>query len=126
MTLPYSRFPLQRALTGIKAAGYRYVAWGTTHRGAGGKRARCSPPTPRPTRRRSWARRCRDLGLEPLMMFSGIYPRTRRAWRSCGRIRQAAAGGVPQVLTFGHTPGAIASSGSSASSSSAPSPATTA
>ena len=31
MTLPYSRFPLQRALTGIRAAGYRYVAWGTTH-----------------------------------------------------------------------------------------------
>ncbi len=31
MTLPYSRFPLQRALTGIKAAGYSYVAWGTTH-----------------------------------------------------------------------------------------------
>ena len=31
MTLPYSQFPLQRALTGIKAAGYQYVAWGTTH-----------------------------------------------------------------------------------------------
>ena len=27
MTLPYSRFPLQRALTGIKSAGYDYVAW---------------------------------------------------------------------------------------------------
>ena len=36
MTLPYSRFPLARALSGIKAAGYDYVAWGTTHReGAG-------------------------------------------------------------------------------------------
>ena len=33
MTLPYARFPLQRALTGIQGAGYRYVAWGTTHRG---------------------------------------------------------------------------------------------
>ena len=46
MTLPYSRFPLERALTGIKAAGYRYVAWGTTHRegaerGAGARR-RCA------------------------------------------------------------------------------------
>src|SRR5271165_3894771 len=32
MTLPYSRFPLDRALTGIKAAGYDHVAWGTTHK----------------------------------------------------------------------------------------------
>ena len=32
MTLPYSDFPLIRALEGIKAAGYDYVAWGTTHR----------------------------------------------------------------------------------------------
>ena len=31
MTLPYARFPLERALSGIQAAGYRYVAWGTTH-----------------------------------------------------------------------------------------------
>ena len=38
MTLPYSRFPLQRALTGIKAAGYRYVAWGTTHQEGGTER----------------------------------------------------------------------------------------
>src|SRR5687767_6624660 len=37
MTLPYSRFPLRRALTGIRAAGYRYVAWGTTHQEAGEK-----------------------------------------------------------------------------------------
>src|SRR5437879_6385713 len=31
MTLPYSRFPLQRALSGLRTAGYGYVAWGTTH-----------------------------------------------------------------------------------------------
>src|SRR5262245_24352644 len=31
MTLPYSPFPLDRALTGIKSAGYKYVAWGTEH-----------------------------------------------------------------------------------------------
>src|SRR4051794_12153310 len=37
MTLPYSQFPLQRALEGIRAAGYRHVAWGTTHREEGGK-----------------------------------------------------------------------------------------
>ena len=38
MTLTYARFPLARALQGIKAAGYRYVAWGTTHQEADGKR----------------------------------------------------------------------------------------
>src|SRR5438309_2320345 len=31
MTLPYSRFPLARALTGLRNAGYAHVAWGTTH-----------------------------------------------------------------------------------------------
>src|SRR6187549_36103 len=35
MTLPYSQFPLDRALSGIKAAGYKYVAWGTTHKEEG-------------------------------------------------------------------------------------------
>src|SRR5438270_905667 len=38
MTLPYSRFPLQRALTGLQSAGYRYVAWGTTHVEENGER----------------------------------------------------------------------------------------
>src|SRR5262249_30875997 len=35
MTLPYAQFPLERALTGIQGAGYKYVAWGTTHQEAG-------------------------------------------------------------------------------------------
>src|SRR5262245_18967225 len=30
MTLPYGQYPLVRALSGIKSAGYQYVAWGTT------------------------------------------------------------------------------------------------
>src|SRR5438094_863596 len=37
MTLPYSDFPLERALTGIKGAGYRYVAWGVKHRESNGE-----------------------------------------------------------------------------------------
>src|SRR5437763_1675299 len=35
MTLPYSQYPLARALEGIQSAGFRYVAWGTTHRELG-------------------------------------------------------------------------------------------
>src|SRR5947209_886366 len=37
MTLPYHDFPLERALTGIKAAGFDYVTWGTSHKEDGGK-----------------------------------------------------------------------------------------
>src|SRR5438874_2566611 len=39
MTLPYSAFPLDRALSGLKAAGYKFIAWGTNHREMGGKSA---------------------------------------------------------------------------------------
>ena len=37
MTLPYSQYPLERALTGLKEAGYRFVAWGNNHRESDGK-----------------------------------------------------------------------------------------
>jgi sugar phosphate isomerase/epimerase len=104
MTLPYSAFPLQRALTGLKDAGYRYVAWGTTHREADGKPIPVMPPDAAPDRAKELGKRCRDLGLEPLMMFSGIYPEAANHLEVLrNRIRQAAAAGVPQVLTFGHT-----------------------
>ncbi|WP_165226460.1 sugar phosphate isomerase/epimerase family protein [Aquisphaera insulae] len=105
MTLPYSQFPLERALAGIHAAGFRYVALGTTHAEKGGETPVLVPDAP-PERAKALGRRCRDLGLEPLMMFSMIYPEDPAApavFRS--RIRQAAAAGVPQVLTFGHTKG---------------------
>jgi sugar phosphate isomerase/epimerase len=106
MTLPYSRFPLQRALEGIRAAGYRYVAWGTTHAEAGGKPAPVLAADAPPARARDLAARCRDMGLEPVMMFSGIYPEAKNGLEVLrSRILQAAAARVPQVLTFGHTRG---------------------
>ena len=40
MTLPYNKFPLQRALEGIKSAGYKHVAWGTSHTEEGGEQGR--------------------------------------------------------------------------------------
>jgi sugar phosphate isomerase/epimerase len=105
MTLPYSRFPLARALTGIRSAGYRYVAWGTTHREESGPVPVLAPDAP-PAPAKEIGRKCRDLGLEPLMMFSGIYPEAPEAPEVLlARVRQAAAAGVPQVLTFGHTSG---------------------
>jgi sugar phosphate isomerase/epimerase len=107
MTLPYSQFPLQRALTGIKEAGYRYVAWGTTHlETEGGKPVPVMPSDAPPEKAKELGQRCRDLGLEPLMMFSGIYPEAKNGLEVLKqRIRQAAAAGIPQVLTFGHTKG---------------------
>jgi sugar phosphate isomerase/epimerase len=106
MTLPYSQFPLERALTGIKSAGYGYVAWGTTHRDKDGKGIAVIAPDAPPAGARELAVRCRDMGLAPMMMFSGVYPEAENAMEILtNRIRQASAAGVPQVLTFGHTEG---------------------
>jgi len=106
MTLPYAQFPLERALTGIKSAGYSYVAWGTTHRERDGKEVPVVAPDASPARAKDLAARCRDLGLAPLMMFSGVYPEAKDAVEILtSRLRQAAAAGVPHVLTFGHTGG---------------------
>ena len=52
MTLPYSQFPLERALFGIKSAGYRYVAWGTRHKELGDERVPVMPTDAPPERAR--------------------------------------------------------------------------
>jgi len=105
MTLPYAAFPLERALTGIKSAGFRYVAWGTTHQ-EDGKTVPVIAASAPPARAKELGKRCRDLGLEPVMMFSGIYPEHKDAPKVLRqRIEQAAAAGIGQVLTFGHTRG---------------------
>jgi sugar phosphate isomerase/epimerase len=105
MTLPYSRFSLDRALSGIKAAGYQYVAWGTTHV-EGGKEVPVLAGDAAPDRAKELGKKCRDLGLEPLMMFSAVYPENPDASKILSsRIRQAEAAGIPHVLTFGHTKG---------------------
>lgn len=106
MTLPYSGFPLERALTGIKSAGYRYVAWGVKHREANGENVSVMAEDATPEAAKTLAKRCRDLGLEPVMMFSTIYPEHSRGLEVLTqRIKQAAAAGIGQVLTFGHTQG---------------------
>ena len=105
MTLPYSGFALQRALTGLRGAGYRYVAWGTTHQ-EDGKRVPVLAADASADQARALAARCRDLGLEPVMMFSMIYPEDKRGLEVLRqRLVQAGAARVPQVLTFGHTRG---------------------
>jgi sugar phosphate isomerase/epimerase len=106
MTLPYAPFPLQRALTGLRGAGYRYVAWGTSHREEGGQNVPVLAQDATPAQARDLGQRCRDLGLEPVLMFSTIYPEANNGLEVLrARILQAAAARVPQVLTFGHTRG---------------------
>jgi sugar phosphate isomerase/epimerase len=106
MTLPYARFPLVRALKGIQASGFRYVAWGTTHRADNGQQVPVLSPDQTPAQAKELAARCRDLGLEPLMMFSMVYPEAPRGLEVLTqRIKQAGAAGIRQVLTFGHTKG---------------------
>ncbi len=104
MTLPYSQFSLERALTGIKSAGYAFVAWGTSHKDEVGRMTPVIAEDAPADAAKELGNRCRDLGIPPLMMFSGIYPEANDAVRVLtNRIRQAAAAGIPQLLTFGHT-----------------------
>jgi sugar phosphate isomerase/epimerase len=108
MTLPYNQYPLERALAGIQSAGYKYVAWGTTHK-ADPAQAKGTPVMPAdapPAKAKELGQRCRDLGLAPLMMFSGVYPEAAGGVEVLiHRLKQAEAAGIPHVLTFGHTEG---------------------
>jgi hypothetical protein len=72
MTMPYSRFPLQRALDGIAKAGCRYVGLGGSHMESGNQRKPVIPVEGSPSDARRLAQRCRDSGLEPALMFGGI------------------------------------------------------
>jgi sugar phosphate isomerase/epimerase len=108
MTLPYSQHPLERALSGLKSAGYQFVAWGTTHKAdpAAAKGTPVMPADAPPAKAKELGQKCRDLGLAPLMMFSGIYPEAANGLEVLThRLKQAEAAGIPHVLTFGHTEG---------------------
>lgn len=106
MTLPYGKFSLERALSGIKSAGYEHVAWGTTHTNDAGERVPVMANDASPATAKALGQKCRDMGLTPVMMFSMIYPENPMGLEVLtNRIMQAEAAGIPQVLTFGHTKG---------------------
>src|SRR5436190_83853 len=71
MTLPYSQFPMPRAIQGIARAGFRQIAWGTTHLEGGMRRPALAVDAPAADAK-LLASRCRDAGLEPVMMFSTV------------------------------------------------------
>jgi sugar phosphate isomerase/epimerase len=104
MTLAYSAYPLQRALEGLAKTGNKFVGWGTRHREAGRERTPVITPDAPPAEAKKLAQRCRDLGLEPVMMFSGIYAGAEDAIKVyTQRIKQAAAAKIPFIITFGRT-----------------------
>lgn len=102
MTLPYSNFSFERALQGIAKAGYPYVAWGTRHRDASGQRRDVIEVAAPAAQAKELAGKCRDAGLTPVMMFSTVYVGAENSVVAhTSRIEQAAAAGIPFLLTFG-------------------------
>lgn len=102
MTLPYARFPFERALKGIAAAGFKYVAWGITHEASPGGREPVIAAGAPPAQATRIAEQCRAQNLEPVMMFADIYVDAPESVKvHTRRIEQAAAAKIPFVLTFG-------------------------
>ena len=97
MTLPYGAFTVERAIEGIAKAGYKYVAFGNRHQGEDTIAVEAPP-----ARMRDLARRARDAGTEPVMMFGVYYIEQPAAVETYKRrIEQAAAGHIPYILAFG-------------------------
>lgn len=108
MTLPFGAYPFEQALAAIKRAGFEYVALGTTHveEPGSGKRVPILSSEDGVDKAREVGKKCRDAGLEPVMMFSMIYPENAKGLEVLTqRLKQAGAAGIPHVLTFGHTEG---------------------
>ena len=104
MTLPYSAFPLERALSGIQQTGHKYVAWGVSHRDVTGAMRPVLDVKAVPSDAAKLAAKCREMGLEPVMMFSTVHLEAKDALDlHLRRIDQAAAAGIPFLLTFGKT-----------------------
>ena len=69
------------------------MAWGTRHTETqGGQRVPFMPIEAPPAKARQVAMRCRDEGLQPLMMFSAVYPEAPDGLTVLTkRVKQAAA-----------------------------------
>jgi len=104
MTLPYSPFPFERALKGIRGAGYEFVAWGTTHADSSGKRVPLLDWREPASKARQLSTICKNEGLTPVMMFTMVNLEAAEGPEAhAHRIEQAAEAGIPFVLTFGKT-----------------------
>lgn len=96
MTLPYAKYPLERALQGIAEAGYRYVAFGLPHAGAE------SPDEDDLNSAQKIGSLLESFGLTPIMLVSTnqIAPgqpldRARRRFEFAKEL------GIPELLSLG-------------------------
>ena len=106
MTLPWSAFPFERSLAGIRSAGYRYVALGLNHPDASGASKPILPLEAPPADAARVGARCADAGLEPVMMFSNVmFEAADAAAGYRRRIDQANAAKIPFLIVFGRTTG---------------------
>lgn len=104
MTLPWSAFPLERALSGIRSSGFRKVAWGVNHKDRNGNNKPVLALDATAVEAAKLASECRALDLDPVMMFSTINLEAAGALDAHRRrIDQAAAARIPFILTFGKT-----------------------
>lgn len=96
MTLPYLAFPFERALQGISAAGYRYVAFGLPHAG------RPVPNEWDPGEADSIRRLLERYGLTPVMLVSTeqLAP-GQPIERAVARLSLAKALGIGELLSLG-------------------------
>src|SRR5207248_791484 len=79
-------------------------AWGTAHLEAPGVRKPALAVDAPPADAKRLAARCRDMGLAPVLMFSNVQlEEADAATAHLRRIEQAAAAGIPFLLTFGKT-----------------------
>ena len=105
-TIPYARFPKVRALQGIAEAGYSYVSWGTTHQDNGGDRTPFLAEDATPQAAKVLGQLCRDMKLTPISMLSLTSPEHKDAVKILTqRIQQAAAAGIPYLVTSGDARG---------------------
>jgi len=104
MTLPYSAFPFERALQGIRGAGYEFVAWGVNHKDPAGQSRPVIAVEAPPADAAKLAVQTRGEGLTPVMMFSTVnFEEQSAADAYRKRIDQAQSAGIPFIIVFGRT-----------------------
>lgn len=97
LTLPYSEFDFDRALTGLVAAGYDYIGFGTPHQG---------DPFPDPEaddeQIKALAVRIRKSGIEPLTFISGAHLDDEEAVEEYKRkLKMAHIMEMPYMISWG-------------------------
>ncbi len=93
-TLPYARYPFERALEGVAGAGYRFVGFGLRHAGVG------VPQEHTPSEASRVARMCEAYRLQPSVLY-GVQVMNLEVEEMQRRIDFAADVGAKMVVWLG-------------------------